>query len=253
MENNKNCIMLEDNRNEFVDIEPYLIQETKELLKEIESKNQFEVKLRKVYDNLESWQIRKFITYHIDMPSWDEGNVVNFTHELLHIYFNHVLGNDITFMLPILVNPYSNNEINTKNLLEYYVNLTNNLQHHKMVPFFSKFNLPLNKIVNNYENPIKIFETFDLGIKEEFDFSNPSNKYASARFYVNFLALELYFPNHLIRLKLKSLYSKEFDNKFFGLRSIFQPVLEKWDSEYNDTYQLIIDINEIVKEYAESK
>jgi hypothetical protein len=83
--------MSEDSRNEFVDLEPYLIPATKKLLIEIESKNGFKVHLRKVYDLLETWQINIYTPYVIDMPHWDEGNKVLFTHELLHIYFDFVL------------------------------------------------------------------------------------------------------------------------------------------------------------------
>lgn len=74
--------MTDDPRNEFVDLKPYLIPQTEKLLIEIESKNRFEVKLRKVYDHLETWQIRSSVPYHIDMPSWDEGNKIFFTHEI---------------------------------------------------------------------------------------------------------------------------------------------------------------------------
>ena len=93
--------MQDDPRNEFVDLEPYLIPATRVLLERIESERRklglpeeyVKVMLRKVYGSIYTWQVRNdFFNWHIDMPEWDEGNVVCFTHELLHIYFDFCLG-----------------------------------------------------------------------------------------------------------------------------------------------------------------
>jgi hypothetical protein len=85
-------MIYDDERNVYVDIEPYLIPETRKLIYEIEKETPNRVVLRKVYDDIKTWQIRSTIDYHIDMPSRDEENIISFTHELLHIYFNYVLG-----------------------------------------------------------------------------------------------------------------------------------------------------------------
>ncbi len=243
---------MEDPRNEFVDKEPYLFPATKLLLAKIESKTPSKVELRKVYNPIETWQIRSLVSFHIDMPSWDEGNKIFFTHELLHIYFDYVLGMKVEHLtLPFLFRHFCNNVEEEMHLLNQYINLINNLQHHKMVPYFVEYNFPLDKLIGNYENPIGIFETLDLETKSEIDLTSSLHKYISAISFVNYLVLELYFPNPAIREKLRNSYSKKFDGKFIGLRDLFQPLLDKWDTEYTDLPQLIKDINFRAKEYAE--
>jgi hypothetical protein len=244
--------MYNDIKNEFVDKEPYLFPATRLLLTEIESKTPSKVELRKVYDPIETWQIRSTVSFHIDMPSWDEGNKIFFTHELLHIYFDYVLGMRVEHLtLPFLFRHFCNHDEEELHLLNQYINLINNLQHHKMVPYFVEYKFPMDKIILNYENPIGIFETLDIETKSEIDLTSSLHKYISAISFVNYLVLELYFPNPLIREKLRNSYSQEFDKKFVGLRALFLPLLNKWDQEYNDLPQIIRDINEKAKEYAE--
>jgi len=245
-------MMLEDERNEFVDLEPYLIPATKMLLAEIESKNPFKVYLKKVYDHRVTWQINNVTPYMIDMPSWDEGNKIFFTHELLHIYFDFVLDMRIGhFTLPFLFRNLCSNSEEVQHLMNQYINIINNLQHHKMVPYFDEYNFPLDQIVANYENPQEVLELFDNELNTPINLSSPFFKYAAAVSFVNYLALELYFPNPAIREKLRNTYSQEFDRKFSGLREVFHPLLEKWDTEYSDLPQLIKDINDRAMEYAE--
>ncbi len=243
----------EDERNEFVDIEPYLIPETRILLSEIELRTPDKVKLRKVYDDtIKTWHIRTLANYHIDMPANDEGNIISFTHELLHIYFDYVLGMMVNhFTLPFMIGQYNSFFENPTYLTDHYISLINNLQHHKMIPYFKSFNLPENKIIGNYENPTELYEIFEKDLELKIDLSQPVVRYSSALSYVNFLALELYFPNPAIREKLRNSYSNEFDKKLIGLRSVFQPLLEKWDTEYTDLNKLIHEIDNISKEYAE--
>ena len=90
-----------------------------------------------------------------------------------------------------------------------------------------------------------------LNLKLDFDLSLSVHKYIAAIGYANYLTLELYFPNPAIREKLRNSYSNEYDKKFYGLRIIFQPLLEKWDTEYTDLKELIHEINIKTKEYAE--
>lgn len=122
----------DDERNEFVDIEPYIIPETRKLLNEIELKTPDKVKLRKVYDDsIKTWHIRGWADYHIDMPANDEGNIISFTHELLHIYFDYVFGMSVNqFALPSLVRPYSSFFEDPWHLPNQYIGLINNLKHH---------------------------------------------------------------------------------------------------------------------------
>jgi hypothetical protein len=243
---------MKDPRNEFVDKEPYLFPETKLLLTAIESKTSSKVELRKVYDPIETWQVRSSVSFHIDMPSWDEGNQIFFTHELLHIYFDYVLGMRVEHLtLPFLFRHFCNNIEEEQHLLNQYINLINNLQHHKMVPYFVGFNFPLDKIIGNYENPIGIFETLDIETKSEINLTSSLHKYISAITFVNYLALELYFPNPAIREKLRNSYSQKFDKKFVSLRELFLPLLDKWDTKYTDLPQLIIDINDKAMGYAQ--
>jgi hypothetical protein len=243
--------MMNDIRNEFVALEPYLIPETKKLLFEIESKNPFKVNLRKVYDPIDCWQINSVTPYVIDMPSWDDKNIICFTHELLHIYFDYGLGMKINhFLIPNLTMPYSANTENPWALPNYLINLINNLQHHKMVPYFIEYGFPLNKLIDNFDNPIEIFETFDNELKIDTDLNSFFGRYVAALSYVNFLALELYFPNPLVRNKLINSFSKEMDNKFVGLRSIFHPILMKWEKECNNSQELIKEINDTAKIYS---
>lgn len=245
-------MIYEDERNEYVEIEAYLIPETRKLLNEIEEKTPNKVKLRKVYDNIKIWQIRSLIDYHIDMPSRDEGNIFSFTHELLHIYFDYVLGMKVShYLLPSLVMPYNTGLEDPWQLPNYYINLINNLQHHKMVAYFVDYKFPTNKIIDNYENPIDIFDILDKEIKTELVLTTPFQKYVAALSFVNYLALELYFPNPAIREKLVKYYSKEYDKKFAGLRDLFLPLLAKWSTDYSDLKQLILDINDKAKVYAE--
>jgi hypothetical protein len=244
--------MIGDSINKFVDLNPYLIPATKLLLSEIESKTPSKVELRKVYDPIETWQIRSLVSYHIDMPSWDEGNKIFFTHELLHIYFDYVLGMKVEhFTLPFLFRHFCNNIEEEQHLLNQYINLINNLQHHKMVPYFFEYNFPIDKIIGNYENPIDIFEVFEKELEADIDLTSSFHKYVAGISFVNFLALELYFPNPAIREDIRNSYSQKFDKKFAGLRELFQPLLGKWDTEYMDLRELIIDINIRAKEYAE--
>jgi hypothetical protein len=246
--------MTDDPRNEFVDLKPYLIPQTEKLLTEIESKNRFEVKLRKVYDHLETWQIRSLVPYHIDMPSWDEGNKIYFTHELLHIYFDYVLNMKVGhFNLPYLFSNLCSSDEEKQHLINQYVNLINNLQHHKMVAYFDEYNFPIDNLIANYENPTKVFEILENELKTPINLSSPIYKYAAAVSYVNYLALELYFPNPVIREKLLKSFSKEFDKKYEGLRDIFMPILKKWDTSFHDLPGLIEDINTMAKEYAEGE
>lgn len=120
-----------------------------------------------------------------------------------------------------------------------------------MIPYFKSFNFPENKIIGNYDNPTELYEIFEKNLEQKFDLTQPVIRYSSALGYVNYLALELYFPNPAIREKLRNSYSNQYDEKFIGLRSIFQPLLEKWDTEYSDLKELIQEINIKSKEYAE--
>jgi hypothetical protein len=242
-----------DERNEYVDIEPYLIPETRKLLIDIETKTPNKVNLRKVYDDsIKTWHIRTEPSYHIDMPSKDEGNIVRFTHELLHLYFDYVLGMKINHLgLPQTTEPYKPYFENKWHLANHFIYLINDLQHYKMIPYFSKLEFPLNRIIDNYESPTELLERFESNLMLNFDLNQPANRYSAALSFVNFLALELYFPNPLIREKLRNTYSQEFDKKFVGLREVFLSLLEKWDTEYNDLPQLIKDINFRAKDYAE--
>lgn len=237
--------------NKFVPLEPYLMPQTKKLLFEIESKNPFKVFLRKVYDPIDCWQINSVRPYVIDMPSWDDKNIICFTHELLHIYFDYILGMKMDhFLILNLTTPYSVNTEDPWTLPNCLINLINNLQHHKMIPYFIEYGFPLNKIIDNYDNPITIFETLENEIKTEFDLKSPTARYSAALAFANYLSLELYFPNLLVRSKLANSYSKEMDKKFIGLRNILHPILKKWDKECNNSRELIIEINDAAKIYA---
>ena len=245
--------MEKEDRNKFVDLEAYLIPETRILLAEINSQlpHPKEVLLRKVYNSEEPWQVRKCVSYHIDMPERDEGNLVSFSHELLHIYFAFCQGMKLSDTeLLSLIPPYNSGYKDPWYLPNHFINLINHLQHHKMVPYFDAFNFPLDKIIVNFENPVDLLETFDNNLKTAFDLEQPAHRYTAALGYVNFLTLELYFPNPAVRKELRNKYSLQYDKKFVGLRSIFQPVLEKWNTEYNGLRQLIFDINVKAKEYA---
>jgi len=246
--------MEKEDRNEFVDLEAYLIPETRILLAEINSQlpHPKEVLLRKVYNSEEPWQVRKCVSYHIDMPAKDEGNIVFFTHELLHIYFDFCQGMKIHDLELIhLVAPYGNAYPEQPWYLpNHFITLINHLQHPKMVNYYAAYNYPLDKIIVNFENPVDLLETFDKNLKTAFDLEQPAHRYTAALGYVNFLTLELYFPNPAVRKELRNKYSLQYDKKFVGLRSIFQPVLEKWNTEYYDLRQLIFDINDKATEYA---
>ncbi len=245
--------MTQEDRIEFVDIAPYLIQGTQKLLLEIESKIlPNEVKLRKVYDSVEHWQVNKESPNVIDMREHDEGNIVCFTHELLHIYFNFVLKMFIyPNSLPILTNAYESHPTDPWNLANRFITLINHLQHHKMIPYFEEFNFPLEKIIDNYENPLNIYQSIDDNIKVELPLNISAFRYQAALDYVNFLALELYFPNPIVKEKIRNSFSNQYDKKYAGLREMFQPILEKWNTEYKDLPQLINEIHDKAKEHAE--
>jgi len=255
--------MQDDPRNEFVDLEPYLIPATRVLLERIESERRklglpeeyVKVMLRKVYGSIYTWQVRNdFFNWHIDMPEWDEGNVVCFTHELLHIYFDFCLGIKVEHfgeLLP-MVEPYSQYFEDPWHLANQFITLTNHLQHHKMIPYFAEFQFPLDQIIGNYKNPEDVFQVFDNNLEFNYDFTQPVHRYMAALSYVNFLCLEYYFPNPEVRTKIVEDYSTRMDAKFEGMRNIFHPILARWDTEYADLRELIFSINSEAKTYAEA-
>lgn len=63
--------------------------------------------------------------------------------------------------------------------------------------------------------------------------------------------MEYYFPNPLVREKLKTEFSERIDKKLSGLRSQFQPIIEKWDSDYNNLKELLSEINSTAHRFAE--
>lgn len=241
------------NKYEFVDIEPYLFAETRILLAEIESKIPHKVMLWKVYGLIETWQVSIEVPWHINMPENDEGNIECFTHELLHIYFDFCLNMRLSdLILPMETQPYFQYYDNPYDLINHFIHMINNLQHHKMIPYFEKFDLPIDKIVNNYYDISNIYKVFDKILITEFKLNSQINKYIASILYSNFLVLKLYFPNPVLRKELIDKFESKFDNKFVGLRNIFEPVIKKWNVECNNSKELILEINNRAKDFAGS-
>ncbi len=242
----------EDKRNDFVDLTPYLIPETVKLIDEIESKIGRKVHLRKVYDPLECWQIRKSDPMHIDMPVHQEGDIISFTHELLHIYFDFVLGMRVSdFQVLNFTNPYNDTYSDPWLLSGSFISMINNLQHHKMIPYFESFNFPRERIVLNYSNPIEVYESLEQFIRRDINYDIPVERYHYSLFCADYLIMEYYVPNPLVREKLKTEFSEKIDKKLVGLRSQFQPIIEKWDSDYNNLKELLSEINFTAHKFAE--
>lgn len=248
----ENDLIIEDKRNDFVDLTPYLIPETSKIIEEINSKIPDEVRLRKVYDPLECWQIRKSVPTHIDMPLHQEGDIILFTHELLHIYFDFVLGMRVgdTQVLNF-TSPYNDNTNDPWIIAGNFINMINNLQHHKMIPYFESFNFPREKIILNYTNPVEVYQSLEQFIEHNINYENPVERYHYSLVYVNYIIMEYYFPNPLVREKLKTEFSERIDKKLVGLRSQFQPIIEKWDSDYNNLKELLSEINFTAHRFAE--
>jgi len=235
-------------------MESYLFPETRTLLAEIESRIHNQVMLRKVYNSPSTWQVRKTYPWHIDMPERDEGNIVCFTHELLHIYFDFCLGMKLWDNEVLdLVKPYDRYFKNEWHLANYFVNLINHLQHHKMIPYFEAYHFPMDKIVDNYYIFPSQFDTFENNLKAEFDLKQPVHRYSAALSYANFLCSELFFPNPEVREEMIRSYSHRMDGKFVGLRSIFEPPFKKWATDFHDLRDLLFEINKLAKAYAEQE
>lgn len=241
----------EDERNVFVDITPYLIPATEKILNEIELKIGQEVRIRKIYDPLESWQVRSMVPYHIDMPYDQEDDQVSFTHELLHIYFDYVQGMKVTDgQIFNYLRPYLDYYDDPWTMGNNFVSMINNLQHHKMIPYFKEFKLPIERIVLNYENPINLFKSIDILIDNTIDTNKEVVKYHFALTFANYLIMERYFPNPTVRTMLKSDYATKVDLLMPGLRELLIPIIQKWDTDYNNLGELLSEINSQAKLYA---
>lgn len=174
----ENDLIIEDKRNEIIDITPYLIPETSILLKEFELKSRQKLYLRRVFDPMECWQLDRLYPTLINMPVHQEGDIVLFTHEFLHLYFKYVYDMWVTgIQISSFTKPYCVNSDEPSLIDDNFIIMINNLHHHKMIPYFESFNFPREKIILNYTNPVEVYQSLEQFIKHNINYENPVERY----------------------------------------------------------------------------